>query len=65
MGNARAMLARVRRLERGRVSAVHRLLGCPQAFHAHVQAGMAAGTYDKRDMPIVASTIERWLHDGL
>lgn len=65
MSNAKSMLHRVRRLERGRVSPILRIIGSMQELGAHVQAGIDAGTYDRHDMPAVVSAIQRWLTDGL
>ena len=58
------MLYRVRKLELSRIPPWHRLLGPIEEFEAEVQAGMAAGRYDPRDMPLVLASVQRWVREG-
>ena len=59
---ARSLLARVQRLEERRTptSPIARWFGSVDAFTDELRAGIAAGTYDQRDMPVVIKAIERW-----
>ncbi|HSX53886.1 MAG TPA: hypothetical protein VLG14_01185 [Sphingomonas sp.] len=65
--SVRAMLTRVKRLEAARAvsSPFQRWFGSADAFCHEVWAGIDAGTYDPRDMPVVIASIERWHSDGV
>lgn len=65
MAGVRSMLARVRRLETARtmVSPFVRAFGSVDAFVACAQAGIDAGTLDRRDMADVVACIHRWHRD--
>lgn len=65
MSNAKAMLQRVRRLERSHVSPLLKRIGSMEALEAHAQAGIDAGAYDPQDVPVVVSAVRRWLADEL
>jgi hypothetical protein len=36
------------------------MFGSVDAFTEDLRAGMEAGMYDRRDMPVVIAAIERW-----
>ena len=59
------MLTRVKRLEAARAvsSPFQRWFGSLDAFTDDAWAGVDAGTYDPRDMPVVIASIERWHRD--
>ena len=65
MVSPRALLARVARLEQAKVSPVLRLIGSIEQFEADVLAGMANGILDRRDMPVVLASVQRWVREGL
>ena len=62
--SVQAMLARVQRLEQARspISPFIADYGSLDAFEAECRAGIADGTYDRFDMPVVIAAIRRW-HD--
>lgn len=62
----RGLLARVARLEQARIptSPFERWYGSLEAFTDGARAGIAAGIYDPRDMPVVIASVERWHRDG-
>lgn len=60
MAGVRSMLARVARLE-AKVSPWTRLIGPIEEFEAEVQAGIADGRYDSRDMPLILASVKRWV----
>lgn len=61
----RSMLGRVRRLEAARtmVSPFVRAFGSLEAFSDSAQAGVDAGTLDRRDMADVVTCVQRWHRD--
>lgn len=61
------MLTRVKRLEAARSvsSPFQRWFGSLDSFTDDIWAGVDAGTYDPRDMPVVIASIERWHRDGV
>jgi len=68
MTAVRSLLARVQRLEQARTAALspfEAAYGSFDAFAAEAQAGIARGTYDKRDMPLVLNCLRRWHSDGV
>lgn len=62
----RSLLARVARMEQARIptSPIERWYGSLEAFSERARAGIAAGTYDATDMPVVIMSVERWHRDG-
>ncbi|WP_182466864.1 hypothetical protein [Sphingomonas gilva] len=46
-------------------SPFQRWFGSADAFCDEVWAGIDAGTYDPRDMPVVIASVERWHRDGV
>ena len=65
MMSPRALLARVAKLEQAKVSPVLRLIGSIEQFEAGALAGMANGTLDRRDIPAVLASVQRWVREGL
>jgi hypothetical protein len=63
--SVRSLLGRVTRLEQARSSPWQRFFGTPEEFAADMQRGMDAGTYDKRDMPAVVASVQRWWRNEL
>lgn len=65
MSVVRSMLARVRRLEAARtvMSPFVRAFGSLDAFVDAAQAGVDAGTLDRRDMADVVACVHRWHRD--
>lgn len=65
MAGVRSMLGRVRRLEAARtmVSPFVRAFGSVEAFADNAQAGVDAGTLDRRDMADVVACVQRWHRD--
>lgn len=64
MASPRAMLTRVRRLERGLESPLLKRVGGKEGwaqFQAEVAIGIELGRYDRWDMPVVVSCLARWL----
>lgn len=64
MAGVRSMLSRVARLE-AKVSPWTRLIGPIEEFEAEVQAGIAEGRYDLRDMPLILACVKRWTRQTL
>lgn len=62
MASPRALLARVAKLEQAKASVLVRLIGSIEQFEADTLAGMASGTFDRRDMPIVLASVRRWVN---
>jgi len=68
MSSARALLARVQRLEEaGRAprSPFEVGWGTLEAWEAEVQAGIDAGSFDPIDMPFIVKAIRKWHADGV
>jgi len=67
MSGVRSMLARVRRLETARtvISPFVRAFGSLDAFENAAQAGVDAGTLDRRDMADVVACVQRWHRDAV
>ena len=65
MASPRALLARIARLEQAKLSPVQRLIGSIEQFEADALAGVAYGTLDRRDMPAVLASVQRWVREGL
>jgi len=68
MSSVRSMLARVARLEQARAaprSPFEEAFGSVDAWAAEIEAGIAAGTYDAIDMPVVITCVRRWHAEGL
>lgn len=65
MASVRGLMERVRRLEQARVSPWARIIGTPEQFAADIQAGVAAGVYDRADMPSVVASVQRWVREEL
>ena len=68
MTAVRSLLARVQRLEQARTtprSPFEAAYGSFDAFADVVQAGIASGTYDEGDMPLVLTCLRRWHSDGV
>ena len=68
MTSARAMLARVQRLERLRqapVSPIELAYGSMDAFADATMAEVEAGKLDSVDMPIVLQCLRNWHRDGV
>lgn len=64
MAGVRALIARARRLEACRVHPMLAKLGGEAgwaALQADAEAGIAAGRYDNRDIPVVIGAIRLWL----
>jgi len=61
------MLARVQRLEQTRRPSSHfeRWFGYFEAFAAECEAGINAGIYDRRDMPCVVASVQKWMCEDL
>ena len=59
------MLARVARLEHARSPTSPFVLwfGSLETFTDELRAGVAAGRYDARDVPVVIAGVERWHRD--
>ncbi len=64
-GNARAMLNRVQKLERSEVPKILNLIGSMEAYEASIEAGIADGIYDRRDMRLVVNAVRRWLDNPI
>lgn len=67
MPSARALLARVQRLEQARAapqSPFESAYGSFDAFEEQTRAAMDAGTLDTRDMPIILTCLRRWHEEG-
>ncbi|GLT01587.1 hypothetical protein GCM10007897_29810 [Sphingobium jiangsuense] len=67
MTAVRSLLARVQRLEQARTaprSPFEAAYGSFDAFAAETQAGIDAGQFDSREMPLVLNAIRRWHTDG-
>lgn len=62
MAGRRALLERVRRLERVRESPVFVHLASPE-FEAEMRAGVEAGRYDAKDMEIIIASVQKWARD--
>ena len=62
MPSARAMLVRVRRLESAAISPIIRRIGPFDIFKDAIVAGIEAGQYDSRYMPVVLVCLEQWVH---
>lgn len=62
----RSLLARVAKLEQARApkSPIELWFGSLDAFCDDLHAGIAAGTYDPTDVPVVIAGVERWHRDG-
>ncbi len=63
MTTVRAMLNRVQKLETGQVSPILAMIGGAggwAAMEADVEAGLADGRYNSRDMPVVIACLRRW-----
>ena len=60
----RALLEWVRKWEQARVSPWARWIGTPKELAADVQAGINAGRYDRRDMPVALASILEWVREG-
>jgi hypothetical protein len=56
----KAQLRRVSRLEPKPSRVLRAMGGSIEKFEAKIQAGIDAGTYCKRDMPFVLSTLRKW-----
>lgn len=68
MTSARALLARVQRLEQARIaprSPFEAAYESFDAFAAETQAGIDAGQFDSREMPVILNCIRRWHDDGV
>lgn len=68
MAATRALLARVQRLEQARIaprSPFEAAYGSFDTFAAETQAGIDAGQFDSREMPLVLNCIRRWHADGV
>ena len=68
MASPRALLARVQRLEQARIgprSPFEVAYGSFDAFAAETQAGIYAGQFDSREMPVLLNCIRRWHDDGV
>lgn len=64
MAGVRALIARTRRLEAAKVHPVIVALGGEEGwvrFQAEVQAGLAEGRYDHRDVPHVMMWLKVWI----
>jgi len=61
MPAVRSLLARVARLEQANLSPWLHLIGPFAEFEAEVQAGIAEGRYDPRDMAVVLVSVKRWM----
>lgn len=64
MAAIRSMLARVAKLEVEQVPPLLAKFGGEEgwaAFQAEAEAGVAEGRYDRRDMPVILRSIQRWL----
>lgn len=67
MTAVRSLLARVQRLEQARTaprSPFEAAYGSFDAFAAETQAGIDAGHFDSREMPMVLNAIRRWHTDS-
>ena len=67
MTTVRAMLARVQRLEAGRVtpqSPFERAFGSLDAFADKVNADIGAGKLDRTDGPLLLQAVLKWHRDG-
>ena len=65
MAGVRTLLARTRRLEATKVHPMFAALGGEAgwaALQADAEAGMAAGQYDSRDMPVVVEALRLRTH---
>lgn len=67
MTGARAMLARVQRLEQARspVSPIVRWCGSLEAWEAEAMDKVEEGNLDRADMLVVIASIRRWHNDGV
>ena len=61
IGNAKALLCRLRKLERANVPPLFKFIGSSEELAVHAQAGVEAGIYDPRDMPLVVNAVRRWV----
>lgn len=63
MATARSLLARARRLQDSENPVLAKLGGQQgwEQFQAEAEAGIAAGRYDSRDMPVVVAALRSWL----
>jgi len=43
------------------LSPIQRWFGSVEAFEAEVRADMDAGKLDRRDMPLVLASVQRWV----
>ena len=60
VSSPRALLARVQKLEATKLSHFEKLLGPFEQFEAECRAGIEAGKYDPRDMPVVINCVRSW-----
>jgi len=63
MSSVRSLLRRVQKLETGKASPLLAMVGGEAgwaALEAQVAAGIADGTYDRTDMPVVMRCLRRW-----
>lgn len=67
MSGVRTMLARAKRLEAARAMAspFQRAFDSLEGFEAAAQAGIEAGVYDARDMPVVLHAVHGWHEQDL
>ena len=67
MSGVRSLASRVKRLQAARAMAspFQRAYGSLDGFEAAAQAGMAAGIYDPRDMPVVLHAVRGWHEQDL
>lgn len=63
MASPRALLTRVGKLERGRVSPILERIGGLEgwvALQSDVRGGIATGRYDPNDMPAILRCLRQW-----
>jgi len=63
--SARAMLARVRRLEAGKTSHVLKVIGSIEAFEEHTTALIASGQVCPIDGPFLIKCVRKWVSGGV
>ena len=65
MTTTKAMLCRIRRLQKARIGHVAQTVGLMEEFEAETKAGIKTGRYDPNDMPIVLIAVKQWIERGL
>lgn len=67
MSGVRSLASRVKRLQAARAMAspFQRAYGSLDGFEAAAQAGIDAGLYDARDMPVVLHAVRGWHEQDL